>query len=78
MSRNTDGQTSIKVEVALPADHARVYTEMLNTADSDEVLEEELHEETKKHDIADSAEDEEAVDLSTYKPTINSPGGGGR
>lgn len=70
----TEGQTSIKVEVALPADHARVYSEMLNTTASEEVLEHELHEETKKHDIHDGAADDESTNLSTYKPTINPSG----
>ncbi|GKT91544.1 hydantoinase/oxoprolinase [Colletotrichum tofieldiae] len=69
-------QTAIKIEVALPADHKRVYSEMVKTAAPDQLVDEEMFEETKKHDSPASEDDseDEVVDLKSYKPTVDSNG----
>ncbi|GJD03043.1 hydantoinase/oxoprolinase [Colletotrichum higginsianum] len=76
-----ENQTSIKIEVALPADHKRVYSEMVKTAAPDELVDEEMYEETKTHESAGSGgyqenddNDDEAVDLGSYKPKVEANG----
>ncbi|OHW99935.1 hydantoinase [Colletotrichum incanum] len=69
-------QTSIRVEVALPADHKRVYSEMIKTAAPDQLVDEEMFEETKKHDspASEDLSEDEVVDLKSYKPMVDSNG----
>ncbi|TQN63946.1 putative D-/L-hydantoinase subunit A, partial [Colletotrichum shisoi] len=76
-----ENQTSIKVEVALPADHRRVYSEMVKTAAPDELVDEEMVEETKTHESADSGgyqedddDNDKVVDLGSYKPKVEANG----
>ncbi|KAJ0163191.1 Hydantoin utilization protein A [Colletotrichum tanaceti] len=75
-----ENQTSIKIEVALPADHKRVYSEMAKTAAPDELVDEEMFEETKTHDDNndddddDDDDDEVTVDLGSYKPKVGADG----
>ncbi|TDZ41423.1 putative D-/L-hydantoinase subunit A [Colletotrichum trifolii] len=75
-----ENQTSVKMEVALPADHQRVYSEMSKTAAPDELVDEEMYEETKRHDKPSTADDDddddedEAVDLDNYRPHVEANG----
>ncbi|TDZ33815.1 putative D-/L-hydantoinase subunit A [Colletotrichum spinosum] len=75
-----ENQTSVKMEVALPADHQRVYSEMSKTAAPDELVDEEMYEETKRHDRTSTDDDEddddedEAVDLENYRPRVEANG----
>ncbi|KAK2774478.1 hydantoinase [Colletotrichum kahawae] len=71
-----ENQTSIKIEVALPADHQRVYSEMTKTAAPDQLVDEEMFEETKKHETTDAgdADEDDTVDLKTYHPQIEPSG----
>ncbi|KAF6818768.1 hydantoinase [Colletotrichum sojae] len=71
-----ENQTSIKIEVALPADHKRVYSEMAQTAAPDSLIDEEMFEETKKHEAAEAgdADEDETVDLRTYRPQVEANG----
>ncbi|KAL0935436.1 hydantoinase [Colletotrichum truncatum] len=71
-----ENQTSIKIEVALPADHNRVYSEMTKTAAPDQLVNEEMFEEIKKHEAADvnDEDDDEGVDLKNYRPQIEANG----
>ncbi|WQF87079.1 Putative hydantoinase A/oxoprolinase, hydantoinase/oxoprolinase, ATPase, nucleotide binding protein [Colletotrichum destructivum] len=75
-----ENQTSIKIEVALPADHKRVYSEMVKTAAPDELVDEEMYEETKTHESADSGgyqkeeDDDKVVDLRSYRPKVEANG----
>ncbi|KAF9869954.1 hydantoinase/oxoprolinase [Colletotrichum karsti] len=71
-----ENQTSIKIEVALPADHQRVYSEMSKTAAPDQLIDEEMFEETKKHEkaAADGTDEDEVVDLKNYRPQVDASG----
>lgn len=75
-----EGQTAIKIEVALPADHARVYAEMLRTPveEYDEAVEAEVAQQNDKtrataHGVGEE-QDGAATDLQSYRPDINSEG----
>ncbi|KAI2627014.1 hydantoinase [Hypomontagnella submonticulosa] len=72
----TTDQTSIKIEVACEADHKRVHAEMSNAAVSDELLDQVLYEETKKHEIPGDGEGDlkDAIDFSNYRPNITAAG----
>ncbi|TPX12481.1 uncharacterized protein E0L32_006893 [Thyridium curvatum] len=72
----TDGQTLIKVEVACPADHGRVFASMTQTTAPDELIDHEMFKEAKEHDIAseDHSPDDAEIDLATYRPTIDTDG----
>ncbi|KAI1387601.1 hydantoinase [Hypoxylon trugodes] len=71
----TTDQTLVKVEVACEADHKRVHEEIVSTSVSDALIDQVLYEETKKHEIPVSREDEEAkVKLSDYKPVVTPAG----
>ncbi|KAK1990631.1 hydantoinase/oxoprolinase [Colletotrichum falcatum] len=71
-------QTSVKVEVALPADHARVYAEMVETAAPDELVDEETtSEEAKEHGLPaseDGGAGDGEVDLESYEPAVGPDG----
>ncbi|TDZ20560.1 putative D-/L-hydantoinase subunit A [Colletotrichum orbiculare MAFF 240422] len=72
-----ENQTSVRIEVALPADHQRVYSEMSRTAAPDELVDEEMYEETKRHDRTstdDDDDEDEAVDLENYRPHVEANG----
>ncbi|KAH8586429.1 hydantoinase/oxoprolinase [Bisporella sp. PMI_857] len=69
----SDGETNIRVEVALAADHARVHKELLDSVKEDPVQEEELYEETKTHE-ADTEDVREKIELKTYTPSIDPDG----
>ncbi|XXG95527.1 hypothetical protein Hte_001791 [Hypoxylon texense] len=73
----TTDQTLIKVEVACVADHERMHAEMTHASVSDELVDQVLYEETKKHDIQTSDEDEtdnSKSELSSYTPTVTAAG----
>jgi N-methylhydantoinase A/oxoprolinase/acetone carboxylase beta subunit len=68
-------QTAIKVEVAMPADHARLQQEMHVAAEPGlDDVEEELFEESKKHEVLESNDMLDTVDLQTYRPRVTKDG----
>lgn len=69
----TDGQTLIKIEVACPADHGRVYKEMIEVV-QDEKANDEAFEETKTHAASKVEDDDEKVDYKTYRPNVDVEG----
>ncbi|KAL8327684.1 hypothetical protein RB597_003822 [Gaeumannomyces tritici] len=75
-----EGQTVIKIEVALPADHGRVYAEMLHTPAEkyDEAMEAELTQSTDKACAVGRSIGEEqdgpVVDLGSYRPDVSPDG----
>ncbi|OCT48018.1 hydantoinase [Cladophialophora carrionii] len=71
----TQGQTAIKVEVAMPADHARLRQETHMCSEDDlEDVEEGLFEETKRHELPRSDEIPGTVDLQNYRPRVTKDG----
>ncbi|KIX05403.1 uncharacterized protein Z518_06275 [Rhinocladiella mackenziei CBS 650.93] len=73
----TQDQTKIKIEVALPANHGKVFREMLqlnNTTAAD--ADPEMFEETKKHEVETDGEAavNEGVDLRNYRPHVTQEG----
>jgi len=71
----TDGQTTIKIEIACSANHRKVFKEMISTEYSVEVSDE-TFEETKKHEIVlkDEKIAEEITDLKQYRPLVDADG----
>ena len=77
-----DGQRSIKVEIACPANHGKVYQEMLSSVNQkteEAEADEETYDETKRHEAPTENEELVAmgaatVDLETYRPEVNSQG----